>query len=456
MSLSARTRPAFAATRQPGGLPEVTALATPVVLQQISATAMMVVDSAMVGRLGATELAGVGFGSVWMWTLFAFFSGTASGVQTFVSQYDGSGRAHESGRWAWHALAFVLPTACLVVLALFPFVGGALALLVPSEPLRATAHTYVGARLPGEIALAAMMVFSSFFRGLGDTKTPMVVSIFANLLNAVLDYALIFGAFGLPALGIAGAGIATSIASVIGAVLLFGLFLRPSLRARFGTAPTRLQRDAMRRFLWTGLPIGGQWCIGTTTFAFFTTLIARMGDESMAASQAFVMLLCISFMQAVGISTAAQTLVGRYCGAGDDEAVRRSLRSSLQLGVALAIGVALLFLAVPETLLRIFTDDDAVLRLGRPLLLIGAVFQLFDAVAVITQGALRGAGDTRWPFVFETTFGWGVSLPLAYALGITFGYGLEGAWTGAMISLGISAAILFWRFHTGAWRRVAI
>ena len=456
MSQSARIQPLVGARHRAGGLTEVTALAAPVILQQISATAMMVVDSAMVGRLGATELAGVGFGSVWMWTLFAFFSGTASGAQTFVSQVDGAGRAHESGRWAWHALAFVLPTACLTVLVIAPLVAPALALLVPSEALRANALTYIGWRLPGEIALAAMMVFSSFFRGLGDTKTPMAVSIFANLLNAGLDYALIFGAFGLPALGVAGAAIATSIASVVGAALLFALFLRPTLRARFGTAPSRLDRDTLRRFLRTGLPIGGQWCIGTTTFAFFTTLIARMGDASMAASQAFVMLLCISYMQAVGISTAAQTLVGRYRGRGDEAATRRSLRSALLLGSLLAAVVAVVFLSVPGPLMRIFSDDPAVLALGRPLLAIGALFQLFDAIVTITQGALRGAGDTRWPFVFETTFGWIVFLPLAYALGVTWGYGLAGAWTGGLISLGCSAAVLLWRFESGAWRRIAI
>lgn len=456
MSLTARTRARFLDRRVPGGLPEVTALATPVVLQQISATAMMVVDSAMVGRLGASELAGVGFGSVWMWTLFAFFSGTASGVQTFVSQYDGAGRAHESGAWAWQALAFVLPVAAVTVIAIAPLVGPALAMLVPSEPLRDTASIYIAARLPGEIALAAMMVFSSFFRGLGDTKTPMFVSIFANVLNGVLDYGLIFGAFGMPEMGVAGAGIATSIASIIGAALLFALFLRPALRRRFGTAPVAPDRQAIARFLRTGLPIGGQWCIGTTTFAFFTTLIARMGDHSMAASQAFVMLLCISYMQAVGIATAAQTLVGRYRGRGDDAAVRRSLFSALVLGIGIAAVVAAVFLAIPGPLMRMFTDDGTVLSLGRPLLAIGALFQLFDAIATIIHGALRGAGDTRWPFVFDTTFGWIVFLPLAYALGITWDYGLAGAWTGGLISLAASAFVLFWRFQSGAWQRLSI
>jgi MATE family multidrug resistance protein len=439
-----------------GGLREVTLLAAPVVLQQVSATAMMVVDSAMVGRLGPTELAGVGFGSVWLWTIFSFFYGVASGVQTFVSQYQGSGRERECGAWAWQALYFVLPLCALVLLAVLHLIGPLLELAVPSAELRSTAHSYIMARLPGEAAMACMMVLTAFFRGFGDTRTPMFVMIFANALNGVLDYGLIFGRLGLPELGVEGAGLATSISSIAGGAILFALFLRPALAERFATALPRPDLAQLRRFLRVGLPIGGQWCIGTSTFAFFTTLIARMGDSSMAASQAFLMLLCISFMQAVGISTAAQTLVGRYVGANDDAAVARAFRASLVLGVGLALGVAVLFIAIPGQLMRIFSDDPSVLALGRPLLLIGALFQLFDAIAVITQGALRGAGDTRWPFLFETLFGWGVFVPLAYTLGITLEGGLAGAWTGGLISLGCTALILQWRFRSGAWRHVAI
>ncbi len=439
-----------------GGLREVITLATPVVLQQISATAMGVVDSAMVGRLGPTQLAAVGFGSIWLWTVFSLCYGTASGVQTFVSQYDGAGRQRESGAWIWQGLYALVPSALVVVLIAAPFVPTLLSLLGPSAEMQGAAAAYVGARLPGEVAFAGLMVCTSFYRGIGDTRTPMLVTFGANLVNAVLDYGLIFGKLGLPEWGVAGAGAATAISSVLAALMLLALICRRGLDARFATRPVAPDRRAMGRLLRIGLPIGGQWCVGLTSFAFFTTLVARMGDESMAASQAFVMLLSLSFMQAIGISAAASTLVGRYVGAGNLEGARQSFRSSLVLGVLLGIAVATLFVALPGPLLRIFTDDTTVVSLGRPLLLIGAVFQLFDAVAIITQGALRGAGDTRWPFVIETTFGWGVFVPLAYTLGIVFDQGLAGAWLGGAIALALSASALLWRFHAGAWERVQI
>jgi MATE family multidrug resistance protein len=444
------------AERVRGGLREIADLAYPVVLTQMSATAMGVVDSAMVGRLGATQLAAVGFASVWMWTIFSFFHGTVSGVQTFVSQHDGAGEPRLCGRWTWQALYGAMPVAVGCALLLAPCVGFLIAAASPSAELQSAATGYSLARLPGDVAFVAVMALTSFFRGVGDTRTPLYVTLFANAVNAVLDYGLIFGELGFPALGATGAGAATTLAESSAAVLLYAAFRRRAISERYATARVAPDRAAVRRFLRTGLPIGGQWFIGMTSFAIFTTFVARMGDAPMAASQAFLMLLSLSFMQAVGISIAAQTLVGRYVGARDVAAVQRSFRAALGLGIAVGGAVALLFVSIPGPLLRIFTDDPAVVALGRPLLLLGAMFQVCDAVQIITQGALRGAGDTRFPFLVETAFGWGVFLPLAWFLGAVCGYGLTGAWLGGTFSLLASACVLTLRFRSGAWQEIRI
>jgi MATE family multidrug resistance protein len=412
----------------PGGsLREVLRLAYPVVLAQMSTTAMGVVDSAMVGRLGATPLAAVGFGSIWLWTFLTIFYGTANGVQTFVSQADGAGTPQRCGAWAWQACYAVVPAAAVAMLLIAVGMGPLLALLGPSEELQSTTMAYILPRLPGE-----------------------------NVVNAVLDYGLIFGRLGLPEWGVAGAGAATSAGSWIATVLLYVAFRRRSVSRRYETRPVRADRVAIRRFLRVGLPIGGQWCIEMSAFALFTTLVARMGDASMAASQAFVMLLSMSFMQAHGIEIAASTLVGRYVGAGNPEAAVRSLRSSLQLGAILASAIAVAFLAIPELLMRIFTDDPAIVALGKPLLALGALFQLFDAAAIITEGALRGAGDTRWPFAVHVILGWGFLLPAAWAFGVLLDGGLTGAWLAGLLQISALAAILTWRFRSGAWRHIRI
>jgi MATE family multidrug resistance protein len=161
-------------------------------------------------------------------------------------------------------------------------------------------------------------------------------------------------------------------------------------------------------------------------------------------------------MQAIGLSIAASTMVGRYIGAGDSAAVDRSFRSSLLLGLVIAGGVAVLYVSVPGPLLGIFTDDPSVVRLGRPLLLLGALFQLFDAMAIIAQGALRGAGDTRWPFLVETALGWGFFVPTAYVLGYVLEGGLSGAWFGGLLYVSILSTVLIQRFRSGAWRSIKI
>jgi MATE family multidrug resistance protein len=181
-----------------------------------------------------------------------------------------------------------------------------------------------------------------------------------------------------------------------------------------------------------------------------------MGDASMAASQAFVVLLSISFMQAIGVAIAASTLVGRYVGARDPEAAERSLRSSLRLASLFCAAIGALFVALPGPLLRVFTDDPSVLALGRPLLLVGALYQVFDALGIVTDGALRGAGDTRWPFLAQLALAWGLFVPLAWLLGVAAGGGLLGAWVGGTVHVAVLAVVLLRRFRSGAWRRIAI
>jgi len=431
-------------------------LAFPVVLTQLSTSLMGVVDSAMVGRIGATELAAVGFGGIWLWTLFSILYGTASGIQTFVSQADGAGDPESCGPWVWQGLYALMPAGIALIAILSWLLEPALALLGPSEEMRDLTADYIQTRLIGELGFVAVMAINSFYRGLGDTRTPLYITLIANAVNVVLDYGLIFGELGLPRWGVAGAGVATTLAQWSNAIVLLVIFQRRSIAKRCKTRPVALNGGRIRRLLWTGAPIGGQWFIGMLSFSAFTTLVARMGDASMAASQAFVMLLSLSFMQAVGVSIATAILVGRYIGAENPIAAIRTFRSSILLGISLALVIAIAFVTIPIPLLRIFSDDPEVLALGRPLLLLGALFQLADAVAIISEGALRGAGDTRWPFVIETAMGWGVLVPLAYYVGVTLDHGLTGAWLASLLHITVLATLLFLRFRSNTWQMIRI
>ncbi len=440
----------------PGGVREVARLAYPVVLQNVSVTTLHMVDAAFLGRLGPTEMGAAGYGGLWIWTALCFYLGTGTGVQTFVSQAHGAGRERECGPWAWHALGAVLP---LLVVSTALFAWGfplLLSLLSPAQELQGFATEYVRARALGCAGVGTTMVMGAFFRGLGDMRTPLLVTMTAAVLNAFLDWVLIFGHLGAPALGVQGAGLATAIAEWVGAALMLACFLRPRLRRTYATSPRWPERAEVRRFVRTGAPIGGMWFLDMITFSLFTTLIARMGATPMAAGQAFVVLLHVSFMQVIGFQIAAMTLVGRYIGAEDLAAADRSFRSALALGVAYAAAVGLVFLLVPGPLMRIFTADAEVLALGVPLLAVGALFQLCDAVGIIASGALRGAGDTRWPFLVQTGLAWGLFLPLGWLGGVALGGGLVGAWLGATVYVLALSAAMALRFRGGAWHEVKI
>jgi MATE family multidrug resistance protein len=439
-----------------GSLREVAGLAWPVIVSQMSSTLMGVVDIAMVGRLGATELAAVGFAHIWTWTLFSLFIGTASGVQTFVAQHHGAGDEARCGAWVWHALGAIVRAAAGAAALLGASAPLWLAALGPSPALQAAALEFLPGRLLGLVGTTVAFSWASFFRGIGDTRTPMLGAVLANGVNAVLAYGLIFGELGFPQLGVAGSGAAMAVGEWTLALFLGAAALRRSVRARYGTGPILARAASLRRVLRTGLPIGGQWVLDMSAFAVFTTLVARMGDASMAASQAFISLLSLSFMQASGLSVAAATLVGRYVGAGDPAAAERSFRTALGLAGALGGFVALLFLAVPEALLGLFTRDADVLALGGPLLALGAAFQLLDALGITSSGALRGAGDTRWPFLVQAALAWFVFLPAAWLCGITFDGGLTGAWAGGLVYVAGLAVAFVWRFRAGVWRGIRI
>ena len=440
----------------PGGVREVLVLAFPVILTQISMTAMGIVDSAMVGSLGATELGAVGFGGIWLWTFVSFFVGTMSAVQTFVSQREGAGASSECGAWAWQGLYALAPMGLLATAILYFGAEDLMRLLGPSEELQPLATSYVSVRSLGILGVLGAVAMSSFFRGIGDTKTPLYATLVANTANVVLDYGLIFGELGLPRLGVTGAGAATAIAEWIYLAAMILPFLRPLIRQRYHTTRRTPRPSDIRRLLRTGAPIGGQWWLEMVSFAAFTTLVARMGDASMAASQVFVALLSISFMQATGLATAVQTLVGQYIGSEQHVYAEKSFRSGLKLAVFLAGGIAILFYSVPELLVGIFTDDPEVIRLGVPLILLGALFQFFDAFGIVADGALRGAGDTRWPFVIRFALGWLVFLPLAYWMGIVLEGGLSWAWAAGVIEVSLLSMALIWRFRSGAWRHIVI
>jgi putative MATE family efflux protein len=279
----------------------------------------------------------------------------------------------------------------------------------------------------------------------------------AHVVNLVGDFLLIFGYGPFPALGVEGAAWATTLANVVAAAIFLGLAARKPMRERYGAfGQMRPVAGEIVRLFRVGLPIAVHFFLDMGSFLVFSAYIGRMGTEALAVNQIAIQILALSFMPCQGFAIAATTLMGQYIGAGHPALAMKSAYTTLRMGLIYAGFIAALCLAVPEQLVRIFNSDATVIRLGRPVLYWAALFQAFDAVQFISDGALRGAGDTRVPMLIVVGAAWLVFLPLAYVFGTVLDRGVVGAWAGATLYIVVIGVAMFARLKAGRWRRVRI
>jgi putative MATE family efflux protein len=303
--------------------------------------------------------------------------------------------------------------------------------------------------------LTLLLVY--FLRGLGETKTPMRISLLGNGLNIIGNYVLIFGPFGAPRLGVLGAAISTTVAECVVLVLLCRVFMSRRITAQYGTRRLVSPRWAdMRRIANLGIPLGLQGLLEVGSFTLFTVMIARMGTAQLALSHIVLRLIVFAFLPVQGLAVGVSTLVGRYLGREDTAGAEQSGRHALHIGVLYMGGLGLLFLGAPQLCLRLFTQDPKVLAMGADLLRLAGVVQVFDAMYWVSCGVLKGAGDTRWMMVVGTVYNWLVFLPLAYLFGVIYAGGVLGAWIGFALMI-LFQGLTFWgRVKRGRWKELSI
>ncbi|MCB1164142.1 MATE family efflux transporter [bacterium] len=441
-----------------GSMAEAWRLAYPTVIGMFSATLMWTVDTILLGHVGKVPLAAAGFGGVLVWTLYTFFVGTVQGVNTFVAQAKGAGRPHDCALFAWQGLWVAVGATGLLAL-LYWQMPRILALAGPEAAVEAECLRYVRARMLGAPFLLATFAFHSFFRGVGDMKTPMVIVIIANLLNIGLDLLLIFGAGPVPALGTLGAGLATSASDFSAALMGLALFLRPAVNAIYGSArraAAAFQPAPLLRLLRVGAPIGGQFFLDMGSFTIFMAIMGRLGTDELAASQIGIQLLSFSFMPANGISKAATTMVGQYLGAGRAALAARCGWVTLRMNLIYSLVVAVVFLVARRHLFTLFNDDPGVVAAGLAIVPLLAIFQILDAVQMTFSNALQGAGDTRFPLLVILLGSYVVFLPLALLLAYRLELGIVGGWLGEVVAFGLIASLLTWRFRAGRWQSLRV
>ena len=428
-------------------------LAWPVILAEIGWMAMGIVDTIMVGPLGAAAIAGVGVAGILFFAVASCGMGLLLGLDTVVAQAHGAGRSETCRRWLWQGLWLGL----LVAVPL----GGVL-WLERAQIARLGLHPGVLPVVLGNLdvlwlSLVPLFVYAAarrYLQAIGRVRPVMVALLVANVVNAIGNWAFIYGHLGLPALGTDGAAWATLVARVTMAAVCVGAVIRHDVRTRpplpVWRVPRRPVPGELLTLLRLGVPASLQMVFEVSFFALASALAASQVPASSAAHQIALEMAGLAFMVPLGIASAAAVRVGHAVGRGDGRGAAAAGWAAMALGVAAMAVTGLLFLALPAPLIGLFTGDADVIRTGTVLLALGALFAIFDGVQVVATGALRGLGDTRRPMLWNLVGHWGMGLPIGWTLAFVAGWGVVGIWIGLSTGLIVVGVAL-----TRAWARAA-
>lgn len=425
------------------------ALALPLALAQAGQALMGLVDTAVVGRLNETAQAAAGLGNSLTFTIMFFGMGVMMALDPLVSQAVGARRPADARTHYWTGVWLALATSVVLLVPLL-LMGPVLRLVGVAPAIADGALTYIDVRLPG---VAGQMLFvgaRSYLQGVGRTRAIVVAMVLANVLNLGLDVLLVFGAGPIPALGIAGAGIVTTVCTWFQFLVMV-----PALGPRLEGVRRAPDVQALWRAARLGLPVGLHLLAEGGVFGLAGLLAARLGASSSAAHQVALTWASLTFCVAVGIGSAGSVRVGWGVGARDLPAARRSGLVAFASGAAFMSATALMFVLVPEPLARLLSPNDGVVAVAASLFTVTAVFQVSDGVQGVGAGVLRGYADTRFTFIANLIGHWLIGLPLSWWLGVRGSYGVVGLWWGLSAGLSVVAVAVFLRFQWLSRRDVA-
>jgi MATE family multidrug resistance protein len=430
-------------------------LAAPLALAELGWMAMGVVDTIMAGPLGAAAVGAGSLGAMMFFPIAICGAGLLLGMDTLVAQAFGRGdqrdcrRTLVNGVWLGAALSPLLVLVLWATIPLLRVVGTNPRALEIFEP-------YLKALTIGVLPLLLYAAFRRYLQAVNLVKPITFALVSANLINIAGDWALMYGHCGAPALGVPGSGFSTSISRTYMAAVLLGAILwheRKSGNLLFSISwwPDSAR---IRRLVALGLPAAGQILFEGAVFGIVTAMAARLDDASLAAHGIAVNVISTTFMVPLGISSAAAVRVGQACGRKDARGAATAGWTALLLSATFMGAAGLALWLAPQSIVRIYIGDAAVVSLGAVLLRIAAVFQLFDGLQITATGALRGLGDTRTPMLAHLVGYWVIGLPTAYVLCFPLGWGAPGIWVGlsaALILIGVALALV-WRRAASKWR----
>lgn len=428
----------------------VLTLALPVTVSSLLQRTEGIVAVFLVGGLGAIPIAAVGLGQLLAFMATTLVSGLSVGSNVIIAQLWGAKRHREAGEAARHFLG--LSIAVSLGLAMLGILVNRVAMeLLGAEDrvieLALPYSTIVFLVIPFTVLL---QVLSSILQGTGDTRTPMYAMIVVNLLHVLIAYPLVYGTWGLPALGVKGAAIAVGLAEGVGVAYLWW-----SCRPLF--TPSSHRRVEFVRTLWqVGAPVSGERVVQQAGILIYTKLVLLSGTVAYAAHQVGLSIESLSFLPGYGFAIAAATMVGQSIGAGKYTRAKLENWEANRLAIVIMASMGIVFFFFPYLLLRAFTTDEAVIQLGTVFLKIVALLQIPLALTMVLAGSLRGAGDTRFIMGATIVGMWGVRVPMALIVTLWLHLSVFYVWTAMIVDWTLRMTLLLWRYRSERWKAIRV
>ncbi|OGV33318.1 MAG: hypothetical protein A2020_08500 [Lentisphaerae bacterium GWF2_45_14] len=441
---------------------EIWKVAYPLIITNASFTVMQFADRKFLSMSSTDDVAASMPGGILCFTLFTLFTATAGFSNAIVSQYNGAGDKAACARIPWAGVVFAV-VAGLLCMAFLPFVGGAvIALGAHSPSLMMRENQYFQTLIPSEIFILLSVAFCSFFSGRGKTWYITAVHGSACAVNIVLDYILIFGKLGLPALGITGAGIATSLSCAFGALLAFGFFIFQ----KQSDYPTRDFRKFyfpdLKRLIKFGAPNGVEVFFSVASFTVITFLIGRLGNVQLAANTIAITINMLSFLPLLGMAEATSIVTGKYIGMNDIASAEKTANCSWKMSIVYIISTSIFYFCFPYLLFNIFRPEspaalaefNEVMKYCPAIMFWAAMNNIFNTTRFIYLGALSGAGDTKVPMMIVIACAWGVLVPGGLTIVLVLKMSVVAVWAYLVFHHAILSGLIFMRFRSGAWKKI--
>ena len=423
-------------------------VAVPVMFTQAGQITVNLADNIMVGHLGTAELAGVSFANSIFILGMVFGIGFTQGLTPHIGHSYGRGNEARVGSLLENSLTLNFAIALILTFVMYG-VGFFM------DSMGQTPDVVVQAKLYYNTLLFSLLPFIMFFglrqfsEGIGITKYAMYITLIANGFNILLNWVLIYGHFGFNPMGVKGAAVATLVSRGLMLISFIILFLKHSSYNHYFKYFSRkfINKELLKDVLKTSIPLSFQNLVEITAFSLSAIMVGWSGKVSLAAHQVAMSMSSFSFMLALGVGAASTIRVSHQYGFADYKAMRKEGFAAVHLSVALMSISGILYILFRNYIPIVYTQDIQVREMAAKLLIIAALFQVFDAMQLSGLAALRALADVKIPLIMSIVSYYFVCLPLGYLCGVALGFGAVGVWIGLLLGLLFAAFLFLWRFN---------